>query len=214
MGDNNNRVCDLPPVDATMGNLLAPMVRAVKVNERNILMNDYTMLPIVENQSSIIYPPYGQADQAPDYHLSRFMEYFGNFKYQGVNDKALKTRLLHYTLKKSRKWLDLLPSNSINHGQMQFKNFPSHQFLSASENHYFYFVLTPNSRSAVDFTVVDSATTSFIQNRSVREIHDLYETMSEQFVIWPDRGSHKKTTRMHGMDINILLLTKINVLSN
>ncbi|XP_052175408.1 uncharacterized protein LOC127790153 [Diospyros lotus] len=40
-------------------NQLVQMERAVEINERDILMGDFMMPPVVENRSSIVYPPYG-----------------------------------------------------------------------------------------------------------------------------------------------------------
>ncbi|KAL2518568.1 Retrotrans gag domain-containing protein [Abeliophyllum distichum] len=100
---------------------LVPTARPVEVNEREILMGKYMMLPIVENRSSIIYLPYGhdnfqlrpdvmnlfsnnlsfygRTDENTHYHISRFDEYSRNFKYHGVNEDALKTRLFPHILK-------------------------------------------------------------------------------------------------------------------
>ena len=72
----------------------------------------------------------------------------------------------------------------------------------------FYARLTPYSRSAVDSTAGGS-----IQNKSARELHDLYETMSDQFVMWPDRNSHKRAAGVHEVDMNMLILAKIDALS-
>ena len=92
--------------------------------------------PVIKNCSGIVYPPYGhdnfqlrpdvinlfsnnipfygRSDKNPHYHLSHFLEYCGNFKYQGINEKALKMRLFPHTLKdKAREWLDSLPPSSI-----------------------------------------------------------------------------------------------------
>ncbi|KAL2518519.1 Uncharacterized protein Adt_14766 [Abeliophyllum distichum] len=98
MDDNRNQN-QLP---ADQRNNLAPVARPVEVNERDILMDEYMMLPIVENRSSIIYPPYGHdnfqlrldvinllsnnvpfygvTDENPHYHISRFDEYCRNFQ--------------------------------------------------------------------------------------------------------------------------------------
>ncbi|KAL2512957.1 Transposon Ty3-I Gag-Pol polyprotein [Abeliophyllum distichum] len=59
---------------------------------------------------------------------------------------------------------------------------PSHSFPLAAQNHYFYSGLAPNSRSSVA-----SVEGGFIQNRSTSDIHELYEMMSEQFILQPDR---------------------------
>ncbi|KAL2491553.1 Retrotrans gag domain-containing protein [Abeliophyllum distichum] len=113
-------------------NNLAPIVRPVEVNERDILMGEYMMPPIVENWSNIIYlsygydnfqlrpdvmnlflnnfPFYGRTDTNLHYHISHFDEYCRNFKYHGVNEEALKMRLFPHTLNdKAREWLDSLP---------------------------------------------------------------------------------------------------------
>ncbi|KAL2541849.1 Nucleic acid-binding [Abeliophyllum distichum] len=58
------------------------------------------------------------------------------------------------------------------------RNCPIHGFLLAAQNHYFYSRLAPTSRSSVDYAIGGS-----IQNRSVGDLHDLYETMSDQFVM-------------------------------
>ena len=44
MGDNANQ--------------LIQMAQPVEVNERDILIGDFMMPPMIENRSSIIYPPY------------------------------------------------------------------------------------------------------------------------------------------------------------
>ncbi|KAL2465745.1 Uncharacterized protein Adt_41596 [Abeliophyllum distichum] len=110
--DDNNRVHDPPPVD--MRNNPAPMAQPVEVNERDILIGEYMMHPIVENRSSTIYPHFGlknfqlrsdvinlfsnnlsfyeRTDENAHYHLSRFIEYCENFKYHGINEEALRTR--------------------------------------------------------------------------------------------------------------------------
>ncbi|KAL2531618.1 Retrotrans gag domain-containing protein [Abeliophyllum distichum] len=97
----DNRLQEQLPADGM--NNQAPIARPVEVNERDILMGEYMMPPIVENRSSIIYPPYGHdnfqlrpdvmnlfsnnlpfygsTDENPHYHISRFDEYCGNFKY-------------------------------------------------------------------------------------------------------------------------------------
>ncbi|KAL2512156.1 Uncharacterized protein Adt_17756 [Abeliophyllum distichum] len=121
----DNRVQDQLPADGI--NNQVPIAQPVEVNERDILMGEYMMPPIVENQSRIIYPPYGHdnfqlrpdvmnlfsnnlsfygsTDENPHYHISRFDEYCGNFKY-GVNEEALRMRLFPHTLKdKAREWL-------------------------------------------------------------------------------------------------------------
>ncbi|KAL2542325.1 Uncharacterized protein Adt_03303 [Abeliophyllum distichum] len=86
----------------TVRNNLAPMTRPVEVDERDILMGEYMMPPMVKNWSSIIYLPYGHDNfqLRPDvinlfsnslsfygrtnenlyYHISRFDEYCRNFK--------------------------------------------------------------------------------------------------------------------------------------
>ncbi|XP_052197380.1 uncharacterized protein LOC127804545 [Diospyros lotus] len=254
-------------------NQLVPMAQPVEVNERDILMGDFMMPPLIENRSSIIYPPYGHenfqlrpdvinlfannipfygmSEENPHYHLSRFLEYCGNFKYQGINEEALKMRLFPHTLKdRAREWLDSLPPGSINtwtdlvqkftlkyfppakitklkheistFQQAESENFheawerfkellrkcPSHGFPLPAQNHFFYAGLTPHSRSAVDSTAGGS-----IRNKSAGELHDLFETMSEQLVMWPDRSSHKRVAGVHEVDINTLMLAKIDALS-
>lgn len=85
---------------------------------------------------------------------------------------------------------------------------PNHGFSLPAQNHYFYAELTPYSRSAVDYTAGGS-----IRNKSARELHDLYETMSEQFVIWPNRSSNRRAAGVHEVDMNTLMLAKIDALS-
>ncbi|KAL2474289.1 Uncharacterized protein Adt_35025 [Abeliophyllum distichum] len=113
----DNRIQNSLPADVR--NNLAPMTRQVEVNKRDILMSEYMMLFIFENQSSIIYLPYGhdnfqlrsdvinlfsnnlpfyfygRTDENPHYHISRFDEYCENFKYHGVNEEALKIFSTH-----------------------------------------------------------------------------------------------------------------------
>ncbi|KAL2533230.1 Retrotrans gag domain-containing protein [Abeliophyllum distichum] len=153
--DDNNRVRDPPLVDVR--NNFVPMVRPVEVNERVILMGEYMMPLIVENQSSIIYPPYGhdnfqlrpdvinlfsnnlqfygKTDKNPHYHISRFIEYCENFKHHGVNKEALRMRLFPHTLKdKAREWLDSLPSGSITTWTDLIQKFTRKYFPSAKVN--------------------------------------------------------------------------------
>jgi len=122
MGDNANQ--------------LVQIAQPIEVNEWDILMGDFMMPLVIENRSSIIYLPYGHenfqlrpdvinlfannipfygmSEENPHYHLSRFLEYYGNFKYQGINEEALKMRLFPHTLKdKAREWLDSLPAGNI-----------------------------------------------------------------------------------------------------
>ncbi|XP_052204069.1 uncharacterized protein LOC127809347 [Diospyros lotus] len=249
-------------------NQLVQMERTVEINERDILMGDFMMPPVVENRSSIVYPPYGhdnfqlrpdvinlfsnnipfygRSDENPHYHLAHFLEYCGNFKYQGINEEALRMQLFPYTLKdKAREWLDSLSPGSITtwadlvhkftlkyfppakisklkheistFQQAKTENFheaweqykellrkcPNHGFSLLAQNHYFYAGLTPYNRSAVDS----------IRNKLAGELHDLYGTMSEQFVMWPDRSSHRRAVGVHKVDMNTLMLAKIDALS-
>ncbi|KAL2498120.1 Uncharacterized protein Adt_23670 [Abeliophyllum distichum] len=140
---DDNRVRD--PFLIDVRNDLVPMVRPVEANEQNILMGEYMMPSIVENRSSIIYPPYGhdnfqlksdvinlfsnnlplygRIDENPYYHISRFNKYCGNFKYYGINEKALRMRLFLHTLKdKAREWLDSL-SAKVNRLKYKISNF-------------------------------------------------------------------------------------------
>ncbi|XP_052198364.1 uncharacterized protein LOC127805652 [Diospyros lotus] len=191
------------------------------------------------------------SEENPHSHLSWFLKYCGNFKYQGINEEALKMRLFPHTLKdRAREWLDSLPLGSITtwtdlvqkftlkyfppakinklkheistFQQAEFENFheawerfkellrkcPSHSFPLPAQNQFFYVGLTPQSRSAVDSTTEGS-----IRNKSAGELHDLFETMSEQLVMWPDRSSHKRVTGVHEVDVNTLMLAKIDALS-
>ncbi|KAL2513065.1 Uncharacterized protein Adt_18665 [Abeliophyllum distichum] len=117
--DDNNRVSDPPPPN--MRNNLALVALLVEVNERDILIGDYMISSNVKNRSSMIYPYfrlnnfqlrldvinlflnnlpfYGRTNENPHYHLSRFIEYSGKFKYHGVNEKSLRMRLFPHTLK-------------------------------------------------------------------------------------------------------------------
>ncbi|XP_052197378.1 uncharacterized protein LOC127804544 [Diospyros lotus] len=254
-------------------NQLVQVERTVEINERDILMGDFMMPPVVENRSSIVYPPYGhdnfqlrpdvinlfsnnipfygRIDENPHYHLSRFLEYCGNFKYQGINEEAMRMRLFPHNLKdKAREWLDSLSPGSITtwadlvhkftlkyfppakisklkheistFQQAEIENFheawerykellrkcPNHGFSLPVQNHYFYAGLTPYSRSTVDSTAGGS-----IRNKSAGELHDLFETMSEQFVMWPDRSSNRRAVGVHEVDMNTLMLAKIDALS-
>ncbi|KAL2532800.1 Uncharacterized protein Adt_06151 [Abeliophyllum distichum] len=88
---------------------------------------------------------------------------------------------------------------------------PSHDFALAAQNHYFYSGLTSNGCSSVDSVAGGS-----IQNRSARELHDCMKTTNEQFeqfVVWLDRGWQKKIMGMHEVEINTLLMTKIDLLA-
>ncbi|XP_052172112.1 uncharacterized protein LOC127788032 [Diospyros lotus] len=255
------------------GNQLIQVERVVEINERDILVGDFMISLIVENRSSIIYPSYrhdnfqlrpdvinlfsnnihfyGRNDKNPHYHLSCFLEYCGNFEYQGINEEALKMRLFSHTLKdKAREWLDSLPPGSITtwmdvilkftlkyfplakikrlkieistFQQAESENFheawerfeellrkcPSHGFPLPAQNHYVYVGLTLYSCS-----VEDSTTGGSIQNKSAGQLHDLFETMSEYFVMWPNKNSHKRVAGMHEVDVNTLMLAKIDALS-
>jgi len=85
---------------------------------------------------------------------------------------------------------------------------PSHGFPLPAQNHYFYAGLTPYNRSVVDFTADGS-----IRNKSTGQLYDLFETMSEQFVMWSDRNSHKRAAGVHEVDVSTLMLAKIDALS-
>ncbi|KAL2526682.1 Retrotrans gag domain-containing protein [Abeliophyllum distichum] len=131
---DDNRIQDELPADGI--NNQAPLARSAEVNERDILMGEYMMPPIVENQFNIVYPSYrhnnfqlrlevmnlfsdnlpfyGMTNENLHYHISRFDEYCRNFKYYSVNEKALKMMLFSHTLKdKAREWLDSLPPRNI-----------------------------------------------------------------------------------------------------
>ncbi|XP_022883489.1 uncharacterized protein LOC111400305 [Olea europaea var. sylvestris] len=107
------------------------------VNEEDMLFGDFMNPPVVENESSIVYPPYGhpniqlrpdvislfsntipfygRIDENPHSHVARFIENVGNFKYEGVNVEMIQMRLFVHTLKdKAREWLETLPLGSIN----------------------------------------------------------------------------------------------------
>ncbi|KAL2492414.1 Retrovirus-related Pol polyprotein from transposon 17.6 [Abeliophyllum distichum] len=204
----DNQVQDQLHVDEI--NNLAPIARLVVVNERDILMSEYMMPPIVENQFNIVYLPYGHdnfqlrpdvinlfsnnllfygmTDENSHYHISRFDEYYRNFKYHGVNEKDN----FHEAWKIFKQLL---------------RKCPSRGFSLAAQNHYVYSELAPTSRSSVD-----SATGGSIQNRSIGDLYDLYETMSEQFIMWPKRGLQKKATGIHEVDTISLVLAKIDAL--
>ena len=85
---------------------------------------------------------------------------------------------------------------------------PSHGFPLPGQNHFFYVGLTSYNRSAVDSTAGGS-----IRNKSAGALHNLFETMSEQLVMWSDRSSHKKVAGVHEVDVNTLMLAKIDALS-
>jgi len=85
---------------------------------------------------------------------------------------------------------------------------PSHGFPLPTQNHFFYAGLIPYSRS-----VVDSTAGASIRNKSVRELHDLFEIMSKQLVMWLDRNLHKRVAGVHEVDVNMLMLAKIDTLS-
>ncbi|XP_022855443.1 uncharacterized protein LOC111376700 [Olea europaea var. sylvestris] len=107
------------------------------VNEEDMLFGDFMNPPVVENESSIVCPPYGhpnfqlrpdvislfsntipfygRIDENPRSHVARFIENVGNFKYEDVNVEAIRMRLFVHTLKdKAREWLETLPPGSIN----------------------------------------------------------------------------------------------------
>ncbi|KAL2526390.1 uncharacterized protein Adt_11444 [Abeliophyllum distichum] len=124
MGDNN-RIRDPPLADAE--NLLA-----VEVNERDIILGEYMMPPIVENRSSIIHPSYGHDNfqLRPDVInvFSNNLPFLGELikiciitslalwntvetsNIKGLNEEALRIRLFSHTLKdKAWEWLASLP---------------------------------------------------------------------------------------------------------
>ncbi|XP_022849934.1 uncharacterized protein LOC111372029 [Olea europaea var. sylvestris] len=101
----------------------------VVVNEGNMLVGDFMTPQIIQSQSSIVYPPFGQpnfqlktnvihlfqnghqfygrSDENPHTHVSRFLEMCQNFKYQGISDDAIKLRLFPHTLwDRALEWLD------------------------------------------------------------------------------------------------------------
>ena len=84
----------------------------VVVNEGNMLVGDFMTPQIIQSQSSIVYPPFGQpnfrlspmsficfknghqfygkADENPHTHVSQFLEMCQHFKYQGISDDSIK----------------------------------------------------------------------------------------------------------------------------
>ncbi|KAL2512718.1 Uncharacterized protein Adt_18318 [Abeliophyllum distichum] len=89
----DNRVQDQLLADGI--NNQAPIARPVEVNERDILMGEYIIPPIVDppyghdnfqlrpdvmNLFSNNLPFYGMIDENLHYHISRFDEYCGNFQ--------------------------------------------------------------------------------------------------------------------------------------
>ncbi|KAL2525879.1 Aspartic peptidase [Abeliophyllum distichum] len=57
---------------------------------------------------------YGKSNENPHGHVSHFLELCSNFSYQGVNNDAIKMRLLPHTLRDgAREWLDSNPASNI-----------------------------------------------------------------------------------------------------
>lgn len=106
------------------------------VDEGNMLVGDFMIPQIVQCQSSIVYPPFGQpnfqlrtdvihlfqnghqfygrAEENPHTHVSRFMEMCQNFSYPGISVDAIRLRLFPHTLRdKAIEWLDSQPIASI-----------------------------------------------------------------------------------------------------
>ncbi|XP_022855936.1 uncharacterized protein LOC111377113 [Olea europaea var. sylvestris] len=106
------------------------------VNEGNMLVGDFMTPQIIQSQSSIVYPLFGQpnfqlktnvihlfqnghqfygrSDENPHIHVSQFLEMCQHFKYQGISDDAIKLRLFPHTLRdRALEWLDSQPIASI-----------------------------------------------------------------------------------------------------
>ncbi|KAL2512479.1 Uncharacterized protein Adt_18079 [Abeliophyllum distichum] len=81
-------------------------------------------------------------------------------------------------------------------------------FFSSSESFLLLWFSSKQSRSSLDF-----ATGGSIQNRSAVDLYDIFETMSEQFVMWLERGLQKKATGIHEVDTNSLVLAKLDALA-
>lgn len=114
----------------------APLANAEVEDEGNRLLGDFMAPFVVQSQSSIVYPPFGQpnfqlktnvihlfqnghqfhgmATENPHTHISRFLDMCQHFRYQGISEDAIKLRLFPHTLRdKALEWLDSLSIASI-----------------------------------------------------------------------------------------------------
>lgn len=129
-------------------NLRVEQPHEVVANESARLMGEYMVPPVVESQSSIVYPTFGQANfhlrtdvinmfhnalqffgrvlENPNAHVSRFLDMCATIEYPRVSSEAIRLRLFPYTLRDSaREWLDTCPPQSITS-----RNQLSQKFLS------------------------------------------------------------------------------------
>ncbi|XP_022850774.1 uncharacterized protein LOC111372623 [Olea europaea var. sylvestris] len=95
------------------------------VNENTRLMGEYMVPLVVESQSSIVYPAFGQAHfhlrtdvinmfqnvlqffgkatENPNTHITRFLDMYVTTEYSGVSSETIRLRLFPYTLRDSTK---------------------------------------------------------------------------------------------------------------
>lgn len=99
-----------------------PLNKGLAVEEDgNTILGDFMAPLVVQSQSSIVYPPFGQpnfqlkinviqlfqnghqyhgmASENPHTHISRFLVMCQHFGYQGISDDAIRLRLFSHTLR-------------------------------------------------------------------------------------------------------------------
>ncbi|XP_052198255.1 uncharacterized protein LOC127805537 [Diospyros lotus] len=226
-------------------NQLVQVERTVEINERDILMGDFMMPPVVENRSSIVYPPYGhdniqlrpdvinlfsnnipfygRIDENPHYHLSRFLEYCGNFKYQGINEEAMRMRLFPHTLKdKAREWLDSLSPGSITTWADLVHKFTLKYFPPAKISKLKHEISTFQQAEIENFHEAWERYKEFLRKCSNHgfslpaQNHYFYAGLtpySRSAGRFYSRSSNRRAARVHEVDMNTLMLAKIDAIS-
>ncbi|XP_022867325.1 uncharacterized protein LOC111387038 [Olea europaea var. sylvestris] len=105
-----------------------------------------------------------------------------------------------------------LDSETFHEAWERFKDMlrkcPNNGITLAQQVQYFYAGLTPSHRSNVD-----SSSNGSIQNKSIREAYELFEVMSEQSAMWPDRRAKVGVSGARESEAYSLMLSKIDFLA-
>ncbi|XP_022897634.1 uncharacterized protein LOC111411325 [Olea europaea var. sylvestris] len=216
-----------PGFDNQAGRVQNPVV-----NEEDMLFRDFLNRPIVENQAGIIYPSYGH----PNFQLRPdVINLFSNSL--SFYDKAREwidtlparsiTSWVESVQKFTTKFFPPARVAKLKHDITTFQQLDSETFHEAWERfkdmlrkcpnngitlpqqvQYFYAGLTPSHRSNVD-----SLSNGSIQNKSIREAYELFEVMSEQSAMWPDRRAKVGVSGARESEAFSLMLSKIDFLA-
>lgn len=105
-----------------------------------------------------------------------------------------------------------LDSETFHEAWERFKDMlrkcPNNGITLAQQVQYFYAGLTPPHRSNVD-----SSSNGSVQNKSIREAYELFEVMSEQSAMWPDRRAKVGVSGARESEAYSLMLSKIDSLA-